>query len=142
MTAAELVRTRLVSLSPVTTLVPSGRITNGAFAESTALGAIRVNDISEGLEDFHLRGPLDRHVSTVQVDCVAASLASANAIADAVHGNGLGSDATGLSGFTGVVGSTVVDLIRPQFKHQYFDAEERRQWVHVRRYEVQWRGAA
>lgn len=142
MTAAELVRTRLVGLSPVTALVPAVRITNGVFHQDTTLGAIRVNDISEGLEDFHLRGPVDRHVSTVQVDCVAASLASANAIADAVHGDGLGSSATGLSGFVGSVSSTTVDAVRPQFKHQYFDAEERRQWVHVRRYEVQWRGAA
>lgn len=142
MTAAELVRTRLVSLSPVTTLVPAARITNGAFHQDTALGAIRVNDISEGMEAFHLRGPMDRHTSTVQVDCVAASLPSANAIAQAVHGDGLGSAATGLSGFVGEVASTTVEIIRPQFKHQYFDAEERKQWVHVRRYEVQWRGSA
>lgn len=141
MTAAELVRTRLLSLSPVTTLV-STRITNGTFHQDTTLGAIRVNDISEPAERFHLRGPENRHYSTVQVDCVATSLASATAIADAVHGDGLGSDATGLSGFVGAVSGTTIDLIRPQFKHQYFDAEERRQWVHVRRYEVQWRGAA
>jgi len=141
MTAAELVRTRLLAASPVTALV-STRIYNGAFPQRPTLASIRVNDISEMPESFHARGPVDHHVATVQVDCVAATLASANAVAQAVHGDGLGASATGLSGYVGTVSGTTVDIVRPGFKHQYFDAEEFQQWVHVRRYEVQFRGSA
>lgn len=139
MTAAEIVRTRLLACDAVADIA-GARIYNGNWPQAPTHPSIRVNDMPGGQEQYHFRGPVDVHRVTVQVDCCAPSLTAANALAAAVHGDGLGSDATGLSGFTGDVSGTQVDLIKSaEPGNQYLD-QEFQKWVKFRHYEVQFRG--
>jgi hypothetical protein len=137
---------RLESLAPVAALV-GDRIYQLRLPQRSGLPAIRVQEISE-TEDLHLRGPSD--LSTrVQVDVYAQESsgsdpwASAAAVAEAVHGNGLGPQASGLSGWIGSLGGSPpeirVSLIRRVSRNQGYEAEELR-LVWIRQdYRVFWR---
>jgi len=116
-TAAELVRHRLLEITDVTDLV-STRVYTLLVRPGTTMPCVRVQTISD-TEPMHLRGSSGLHQARVQVDAMASvkdggdALADARDVAEAAHGPG---DATGLCGFAGTVnGSPGVEIlaIRP-----------------------------
>lgn len=139
MTVVDLVRARILALSPVTALV-STRVYALSFGQKPELGAVRVQEISD-TEDFHMRGPSGLSVSRVQVDCIATTKAAAEAIEAAIKGDGLGSSASGLSGWVGSIGSpsTQVDAVFPAGRRESYTAEELRLYMISRDYLVHWR---
>lgn len=139
MTASRIARLRLLACSPVTALV-STRITELVLSHSGDLPAIRIQEISE-TQDAHMRGPSGCVVTRVQVDCVAASKASAEAVEAAVHGDGLGESATGLHGWKGTIDTPAVqvDAVFPAGRQEHYDADELKQFVVSRDYLIHWR---
>lgn len=131
MTAAEVVRTRLLSLSAVTALVGQ-RVRTMVLAQNETLPAIRVQRISE-TEAMHLRGSGGIQRARVQVDSYAASFAAARTLDAAVHGDGAGS---GLCGFTGAVGTATVHAILPVHVQDGYEKDEREYYRVIREYEV------
>lgn len=113
MTAAELVRLRILEIAGVTALA-STRVYTLLAKPGTWATAVRVQTIS-GTEPMHLRGSSGLHMARVQVDAIAAvksggdALVSARNLSEAAHGDGAGS---GLCGFAGTVnGSPGVDVL-------------------------------
>lgn len=95
---------RLLALTPLTNLVGDKvyllRVQQGKYP------AVRVQSISENAP-MHLRGPVNLQATRIQVDAFArADYAGAAAIANAVHGDGLGPNASGLFGFIGDLGGS------------------------------------
>lgn len=134
------VRARLLSLTPVTTLV-NQRIFTEIFPQGVTLPAICVTRVSQ-VELMHLRGPIGIYTARVEVECRAASRADALDIDEAVQGDGLGSNATGLLGFKGDVGSPafVFRAILPFAVRQGYDPEELRQYRIQREFMCQFEG--
>lgn len=140
MTAAELVRARLLTLLPVTNLV-GPHVYNVNWPQNPTLPSVRVNLITDR-RGYHFRGRTGLNVDRVQVDCIAVSKAAADAVLSAVDGNGKGSDATGIDGFTGDVGSHKVDAIfSDKARQPEYTAGEHRQYMVGRDYFVHWRDA-
>ena len=84
--------------------------------------------------------PQDLVRARVQVDSVGATLADAEAVDAAVHGDGLGDGATGLSGWTGEVAGSppfAIAQIAPLDARVLVDAEELNQ-VRVSRDYMVW----
>lgn len=132
MTAAEVVRTRLLALSAVTAIVGQ-RVRTLILAQNETLPAIRVQRISES-EPMHLRGSSGLQRARVQVDSYASTFAAARSLDAAVHGDGAGS---GLCAFTGVVGSANVRSIVPMNVQDLYEKDEREFYRVSRDYEVQ-----
>jgi len=124
MTVAAAIRARLLDLAPVTALV-SARVYVLRLPQSPALPAVRVQQI-DAVDPFHFRGPNGLSRARVQVDSVGDTVAEAEAVDAAVYGDGLGSDATGLAGWFGALGSPafVIDAILPIDVRQLIDPEE------------------
>jgi Protein of unknown function (DUF3168) len=67
-------------------------------------------------DDYHLRGPDGARRARVQVDVYAHESSGVDAydqatmLAEAINGDGLGPDATGLSGFIGTIGSLGLEV--------------------------------
>lgn len=99
---------RLGAIAAVTAIV-STRIWQLKLPQNPTLPAIRVQQIGE-VEDFHARGPVGLKRSRIQVDAYVPDSGSfytaGTTLADAIHGNGLGVNATGLSGFIGELGGS------------------------------------
>ena len=113
MTIEQGIHERLLSLSPVTALVGS-RVYQLKLPQKPTLPAIRVQQISEA-DEHHLRGRDGVVRTRIQVDAYAHEsaadpYATATAVAAAVHGDGLGPGASGLSGFAGGVGGSPSSL--------------------------------
>lgn len=126
MSAVTLVRTRLLALSPITAIVGS-RISALVLPQDEDLPAIRLQQIGRDTP-MTLRGSAGLVQAVVQVDCVAATLAAAEALIAAVRGTFSGGVATGLVGFKGVIGSTDVRAITPAGDERHlFDAQELKQ---------------
>lgn len=133
MTAAEVVRARLLSISAVTALVGQ-RVRTLVLAQNETLPAIRVQRVSES-EAMHLRGSVGLRVARVQVDSYASTFAAARSLDAAAHGDGAGS---GLCGFSGAVGSAWVRGIFPMAVQDMFEKDNGREFYRVTRdYEVQ-----
>jgi hypothetical protein len=122
-TPAATVKTHLVSLGPVTSLVGQ-RVYVEVLPQHATLPAIRIQRISE-LEDAHLRGARAIRQARVQVDAIAATLEAATAVSDAAHGDGAGS---GLSGFQGDVAGQEVLAVLPVDTRSDYEAGELRQY--------------
>lgn len=122
------VRARLLSLTPVTTLV-NQRVFCEIFPQGVTLPAIRVTRVSQ-IEPMHLRGPVGVYMARVEIECRSASRETALAVDAVVQGDGLGSNATGVLGFKGSVGSPafVFRAILPFAVRQGYDPEELRQY--------------
>lgn len=146
MTAAEIVRARLLQIAAVTALVGQ-RVRLLRFRQSETWPAVRVQQISD-VESMHLRGSSGLHTARVQIDYCAGEAsgvdpyASARAVDEAAHGPGNG---TGLCGFQGLVplGSPGiwVDAIRPAGYREDFDLDELRVVRIMRDYLVTWKAA-
>jgi hypothetical protein len=133
------IRARLLAMSPVTSLVAS-RVWTGILPQEPAVPAAVVTEISE-VPGTHLRGPMATTESRVQVDAWATTKASADALAEAINGDGLGSSATGLRGWVGSLGSPAFDVqaILPGDARTEYFADEKRLWRVSRDYRVFWR---
>lgn len=144
MTVVEALRARLLSLSPVTSLV-STRVHTLAFPQSAEWPAVRLFQVGE-VEFMHLDGSAHVFRARVQVDCVADvegaddPYASARAIAAAVHGDGAGASATGLCGFKGDIGSPAFQIrgILPAGGPRDFLDKDEQQLVRVQRDYLTW----
>lgn len=135
MTAAEVVRARLLTISAVTAIVVDRVYTQVLPQTPTdTLPAIRVQRVDQ-IEDAHLRGTTKPVRARVQVDSVAKSAAAAFALDAALHGNG---DGTGLAGWTGEIGSPAVRVaaILPIDVRDGYDAEDLKQYKVMRDYAV------
>lgn len=144
MTAVQVVRTRLVALAAVTALVGS-KVYALKFPQGCLFPAVRLTQVG-GEDPMHLRGSVGLVLARVQVDCVdeeasgSDPFASAHAVMDAVHGTFTAGAATGLCGFAGTVGSTVVSAIVPAgLARERYDAAELRQVLVSRDYLVSFR---
>jgi hypothetical protein len=86
------------------------------------LPAVRVQLVG-GFRGQHLRGPLNRYVTRVQVDSYAAASSGADAYADvqslasAIRGDGLGPSASGLAGWIGEMGSPGIRVMNVEIDH-------------------------
>jgi hypothetical protein len=135
-TAVEVVRTRVLALSAVTSLVGT-RVSSVVLPQNETLPAMRVHRVSE-TESMHLRGVSGLQVARVQVDSYAASLAAALAIDAAARGDGAGS---GLSGFIGTVGEAAVHGIFPMGVQDMYEKDGQDAFYRVSRdYEVHYTG--
>lgn len=140
MTAVGVVRTRLLAISAVTAIVGQ-RVYALILPENATFPAIRVQRISQ-LEPMHFRGPVSMFSARVQVDAIAATKAAADALDAAVLGNGLGSVATGLKGWTGDLSATHVHAIRAIDVREMYDPEELRQFRISRDFSVEFEGTS
>lgn len=133
-----IVRVRLAAISAVTALV-STRIYGLKVRQGSDRPYVRVQRISRS-EPFHARGPIGIKEARVQVDCVANTKLVAEQLIDAVHGDGLGDTASGLSGWKGEIGSpaVVVRGIFPLDDAEDFTSEELEIFRMRRDYRVVW----
>ena len=99
-----LIRDRLLSLGPVTALVVD-RVFMLRVQQGATMPAVRVQEIDEDAPK-HWRGPVGFVKTRIQVDAFAKTYAEAQALASAIHGDGLGPNATGLDGFMGELGGS------------------------------------
>ncbi len=146
MTGTDIVRMRLAALTAVTALV-STRIYALSLPQTPTLPAIRVALVPGVPESMHLRGRTGVVVERVQVDYYVANtgtnpLGAARAMAAAVYGDMVGGEATGLTGWSGSIGSpaTTVDLIEPASQQVEAGAQdELRQTIVSQDYYVHYR---
>lgn len=115
MTVEQAIWTRVLALSPVTALV-STRVYLERLPQSPTYPAVRVQEVDDP-SSYHLRGPQRLGKARVQVDAFAAEAsgvdpyASGAALAAAIHGDGFGASATGLSGWIGSIGSPAFEVL-------------------------------
>lgn len=146
MTVVEALRARLLSLSPVTTLV-STRVRTLAFKQSETWPAVRLIQIGKN-EFMHLRGSSRVYRARIQVDAVADvrgtadPYALAHAVSDAVHGDGQYTSATGLNGWRGDIGSpafTITGILPdPAGPREFYDENGDERRVRVQRDYLTW----
>jgi hypothetical protein len=146
MTIEQAIRERLLDITPLTALV-STRVYQLKLPQAPTLPAVRIQQISE-LDEFHFRGPDHLLVTRLQIDAYANEASGTNpydvaaAVANAIHGDGLGPQASGLSGWTGQsVGSPVaihVAFVKRLSRQPMYEADELR-LVRIRQdYQVHW----
>lgn len=105
---------RLEAVTAVTTLV-NDRLYAVNAPQRPTTPYIRVQRISSPMEQ-HLRGPAYPASYRFQIDCCAAEysggdpLGTAQDLSAAVIGNGLGPNASGLFGWTGLLGGSPVEV--------------------------------
>ena len=140
MTVDTAIRARLLTLTSVTDLV-NQRIFTVILPQGVTLPAIRVSRIGQD-EPMHLRGPINAFRARVQVDSVGRTKAEVDAVDAGVQGDGLGSDATGLKGFKGTIGSPpmTIHAILPADVRDLYDPEELRQYKVSREFFVTFEG--
>jgi hypothetical protein len=130
MTVAEAARERLLDCAPVTALV-STRVWKDIAPQKPVLPFVRVERVGQA-QPIHLRGPVGVDEAVVMVTSVATTKAAAEALDAAVEGDGLGSQATGLFGWTGSLGSpafTFRVVKHEDVKDGYVDSEFRQFFV-------------
>lgn len=146
MTAVDVTIERLEDISALTALV-STRIFASHLPQGVTYPALLVRFVGENV-DQHLRGRIGLQKDRVQVDAYALEMSGsdpygvANAVADAVKGDGLGSDATGLFGWIGTVGGSPptarVRNVELLGRFEDYDPAEQRLVRVSRDYRVHW----
>lgn len=143
MTIEELVRARLLAIVAVTAIAGT-RIWIEKLPEHPTYPCVRVGLVSDGTGQ-HLRGPDGLFAARVQVDACAREgsddvYSIAAALEAAIYGDGLGTQASGLFGWIGFIGSPAV-----AFKHVdagprlvRFDPEEKRVLTMTRDYFIRY----
>lgn len=132
MTVEAAIAARVAGLSAVTALV-STRVYLYELPENATFPNVCVQLIDLE-EDQHLRGPDGLPVSRVQIDCgvqKASGLdyaAQLDELVAAVHGDGLGTSASGVCGFRGRIGSPAFEVrnCEPAGRHLLYDPDDRR----------------
>lgn len=133
MSIEAVVRSVLLGFAPVTALVGQ-RVYTKMLPPTVTLPAIRVQRVSE-VEELHLRGPGNLRRARVQVDAVGGSGADVEAVAAAVHGDGV---TTGLRAFRGTESGIRIVLAAPAGLRDDYIGEEMRQFRVMRDYMVTW----
>ena len=110
MTIGDALRERLLDIGALTALV-SQRVYPLVVRQGEKRASVRFQVIDEDAPQ-HLRGPAGIQTTRVQIDGFVTQsesttpLTDVEAIADAIHGDGLGTSASGLFGFTGELGGS------------------------------------
>jgi hypothetical protein len=140
-TCAEAVRAFLLTLTPVTTLVPTKDITSARFHQSPSLPAVCVFQISD-VQQSHLRGTSGAVMARIQIDVIASTMSMARQIDQAVMGDYVGGTTTGLRGATFSVGSPSWSVKQAQADsyRESYEAEEMKQYRVSRDYRVWYEG--
>jgi hypothetical protein len=113
-TIGDAVRERLLDITPLTTLVGT-RVYPLVLQQNERRAAVRYQVI-DGNALQHLRGPAGIQTTRVQIDSYvswkdsATPLTDVEAVADAVHGDGLGENASGVFGFIGDLGGSPAQM--------------------------------
>lgn len=143
MTPVVAVITRLRAMTPLTDLVGS-RIVNQHYEQKPELPAVLVFEVDAIEGEQHLNGPgASFSVARIQTECRALRKPVADAVADAVHGDGLGEDASGLYGWIGSLGgspSFQIVNVKHGGRRSGYDAEALRQYWVQNDYLVIYRG--
>lgn len=114
MTVEEAIWSRVESLPAVIALVGT-RVYLQQLPQSPTYPCVLVQLIDDP-ELYHLRGPKGSRRARVQVDALAQIVSGVDAqarvsqLADAIDGDGLGRNASGLSGFKGQIGSPAMEI--------------------------------
>lgn len=114
MTIGDAVRERLLAISALTALVGQ-RVYPMVIRQGEKRAAVRFQVIDEDAPQ-HLRGPAGLQTTRVQTDAYVTvsesqtPLTDVEAIAAAIHGDGLGTSASGLFGFVGDLGGSPAQL--------------------------------
>lgn len=138
MTCAEAVRTHLLTLTPVTTLV-NQRIWTLMFPQKPTKPAVLVQQISD-VQEPHLRGTTGLKAARIQVDVIADTVASARAVDQAVQGSYAAGVATGLRGATATAGTVEIRSAQPIGYRELYDGDELKQARVIRDYRVWYEG--
>lgn len=115
MTIEEAIRARVGGLASVIALVGS-RVHLDRLPQSPTYPAVCVQLIDDG-SSYHLRGPIGTTQARVQVDAYVKegsgldAYSRVSSLAAAIHGDGRGPTATGLSGWIGSIGSPALDVL-------------------------------
>jgi hypothetical protein len=144
-TVEEAVRARILDLAAVTALV-STRVYMLKLPQQPTLPAVRVQLVADNVEQ-QLRGPDGIRRGRVQVDIYAAEAAgspyaSVTAVADALDGDGLGTNASGLFGWIGDIGSPALEVLNVRYaapRRAWYESEEKRQVRMMLDYYVEYR---
>lgn len=129
MTVEEAVRARILALSAVTALC-STRVYLGILPQGPTYPNVLVQIIDDAIP-YHLRGPVGTKTARVQVDARARAgdaYGGALDVLEAIDGDGLGRDASGVAGFIGPIGSPAFEFkaVFPQSRRWEYDPEELR----------------
>jgi hypothetical protein len=136
MTCAEAVRTHLLTLSPVTTLV-NARIWTAKFPQKPTMPAVLVQQIAD-VHDPHLRGTNDLRYARIQVDVITGDdMPMARAVDQAILGDGA---STGLEGAAVTAGSIDIKVAFPIGYREVFEGDELKQARVIRDYRVGYTG--
>ncbi len=115
MTVEEAICARVESLTPVTTLVGSRVYLDKA--EQGAPYPLVVVQLVDDIAGYHLRGPNGSSRARVQTDVYAQEASGvdpydqASTLAEAIHGDGHGTSASGIHGWIGAVGSPAFEVL-------------------------------
>lgn len=145
MTAAMVVRARLVAVEAVTDLV-GARIFTLMPPQAPDRPVVIIETVSD-VETRHLRGRDGLTRNRVQVKVLGRTKSEAESVEAAVHGDGNGTDATGLDGWKGTVGGSpiaaYVDLVESAGRRIAYGTEELQDdRTVIREYFLHWRPAA
>ncbi len=148
MTPEEAVRARILALSAVTALV-STRVWTEKLPQKPIFPCVVVQEVTDS-EGQHLRGPSGLCVARVQVEAQAMEVsgtdpyAAAATLAAAIHGDGLGTAASGLFGWIGAIGSPPFQIrgVKAGPRTRRYDAGELRVMTILRDYLVTYRRPA
>jgi len=101
---------RVAGLPPVVAIA-GPRVYLDRLPQSPIYPCFRIGLVDD-LSGTHLRGPIGRGTARIQVDAFAEHVSgedpyqTASDLAAAIHGDGLGQSASGLSGFLGTIGGS------------------------------------
>jgi len=131
-TVEEAVRARIMAIAAVTALVGT-RVYMQRLPESPKYPLVCVRFIDDQ-SPYHLRGPIGTKTARVQADAIAREssgvdpYADAMSLLDAIDGDGLGRQATGVAGFVGGIGSPPFEIVGvfPQSRRTSYDPQELR----------------
>lgn len=112
MTIEAAIAERLLDISALTALI-GDRVYQMKLRQGAIYPAVRIQQIS-AQDEVHLRGPVGLERARIQVDAfmneVGSWYATCAAVADAIHGDGLGPSASGLHGWSGDIGGSPASI--------------------------------
>lgn len=146
MTVEEACAARIAGLAAVIALV-GDRVYTDVLPEAATFPCVLVKLVDD-LTGQHLRGPDGHPIARVQVDALVREASGVDAytqvvtLADAIHGDGLGTAASGLFGWIGGVGSPPLEIqsVTGGTRTPRYDPEELRVLTMSRDYLVRYVG--
>ena len=148
MTLGDAVKERLLAMAPLVSLVGQ-RVFETVLPQNEKRAAVRYYVIGNA-HPIHQRGPVNHYWNRVGVDSYVPiggidPLGEVQAVAAAVMGDGLGPTATGLKGWSGLLGGSPqqihvfgVEVIRGE-DSGHVEMEEQRRLVVRQEFRIHWR---